>query len=53
MALQSASWLDGAYITGDISASEFAAIAQQRETQTDDDAYRRHGLNLQSRTREC
>jgi amidophosphoribosyltransferase len=47
-----ASCFDGEYITKDISASEFAAIAQQRQTQDDDDAYPRHGLNLQGRTRE-
>jgi amidophosphoribosyltransferase len=47
-----ASCFDGEYITGDITASEFAAIAQQRGTQAEEDAYPRYGLNLQGRTRE-
>jgi len=47
-----ASCFDGDYITKDISPSEFAAMAQQRSTQGDDEPEPRSGLNLQGRTRE-
>jgi amidophosphoribosyltransferase len=45
-----ASCFDGEYITKDISASEFAAMAQPRGSQSDEDAQPYSGLNLQGRS---
>jgi amidophosphoribosyltransferase len=42
-----ASCFDGEYVTGDVSASDFAAIASQRSAQGDEEEYRQSGLNLQ------
>ena len=47
-----ASCFDGDYITKDISASEFAAMAQQRDSQGDEDGHQRSGLNLQGRNND-
>ncbi|MET0386261.1 MAG: amidophosphoribosyltransferase [Polyangiales bacterium] len=43
-----ASCFDGSYVTGDVSLEDFAAIAQQRATQSDEDDYTRSRLALQS-----
>jgi len=45
-----ASCFDGEYITGDVSASDFAAIASQRSSQGEEEEYRQSGLNLQQGT---
>jgi amidophosphoribosyltransferase len=42
-----ASCFDGEYITGDVSASDFAAMASQRANQRDEEEYRQSSLNLQ------
>jgi amidophosphoribosyltransferase len=47
-----ASCFDGDYITKDISASEFAAMAQQRDSQGEEDGHQRSGLNLQGRNND-
>jgi amidophosphoribosyltransferase len=47
-----ASCFDGDYITGDVSAADFALLAQQRSTQGEEEDYRQSGLNLQGRTRD-
>ena len=45
-----ASCFDGVYVTGDVSAADFAALAAQRSLQLEDEDDSRSRLALQSAT---